>query len=255
MSIEPKKNLGQNFLWDKNIARKIVEAFSQAPTSDVLEVGPGRGILTGYLLEYFGKYLYTVEIDKESAEYLLEAYPGLEDHLIFQDFLKLDFDKYFSNPFSVIGNFPYNISSQIFFRILENRNSIPFVVGMLQKEVADRLASHTGTKSYGKLSVLLQAYYDIKVLFSVGPQSFTPSPRVRSAVVQLKRNNIRQLNCDEDMFFRVVKQSFNQRRKIISNSLKSFLLNLEINDERLKKRPEQLSVEDFVEITEKLSQG
>ncbi len=249
MSVRAKKHLGQHFLWDKNIAIKIVEAFKKAPTSRVLEIGPGKGVLTGYLLDYFDDRLYAVEIDEESAEYLLKNYPEIEKYLLRKDFLKLDLEAYFPGEISIIGNFPYNISSQIFFRILENRNKVPFVVGMLQKEVAERLASKPGTKAYGILSVFLQAYYDIKILFQVGPSSFTPPPKVKSSVISLRRNEIQELDCNEKLFFTIVKQSFNQRRKIIRNSLKSFLLNLEVEDERFQKRPEQLSVNDFVELT------
>jgi len=255
MSVRPKKHLGQHFLWDKNIARKIVEAFRAAPTQQVLEVGPGKGILTQYLLEHYGRRLYAVELDRESGRYLLEEYPELKDYLVQQDFLTMDFSRYFTGSFSVIGNFPYNISSQIFFRLLEYRNTIPFLVGMVQKEVAERIASPPGSKKYGKLSVLLQAYYEVQVLFHVGPGSFQPPPRVQSSVIRLQRNDTHELACDEKIFSRVVKQSFNQRRKIMRNSLKSFLLNLNIEDERLNKRPEQLSVKDFVEITGKLTSG
>ena len=252
MSVRPKKHLGQHFLWDKNIARKIVDAFRDAPSEQVLEVGPGKGVLTQYLLEHFGERLYAVEIDKESGKYLLEEYPELKDYLIQEDFLNMDFSAWFSASFDVIGNFPYNISSQIFFRLLEYRERIPFLVGMVQKEVAERIAAPPGSKTYGKLSVLLQAYYEVKLLFHVGPQSFTPPPRVTSSVIRLRRNQTRKLDCDEKLFFQVVKQSFNQRRKILRNSLKSFLVNLDIEDERFGKRPEQLSVKDFVEITDKL---
>jgi len=255
MSVRPKKHLGQHFLWDKNIARKIVEAFREAPSPQVLEVGPGKGVLTQYLLEEFGDRLYAVEIDRESARYLLESYPQIQDYLIQQDFLTMDISRYFKGAFDVIGNFPYNISSQIFFRLLEHRQQIPLLVGMVQKEVADRIASPPGSKTYGKLSVLLQAFYEVKVLFQVGPQSFTPPPNVTSAVVRLRRNQTQHLACDEKLFSQVVKQSFNQRRKIIRNSLKSFLLPLDIEDERMTKRPEQLSVQDFVELTGKISAG
>jgi 16S rRNA (adenine1518-N6/adenine1519-N6)-dimethyltransferase len=228
---------------------KIVEAFKEAPTSKVLEIGPGKGVLTRYLLDHFDDRLYAVEIDEESADYLLKNYPELEKYLIRKDFLRLDMEAYFPGEISIIGNFPYNISSQIFFRILGNRNKVPFVVGMVQKEVADRLASKPGTKAYGILSVLLQAYYDIEILFRVGPSSFTPPPKVNSSVICLRRNKTEELDCDEKLFSTIVKQSFNQRRKIIRNSLKSFLLNLDVEDERFQKRPEQLSVNDFVELT------
>lgn len=249
MSVRPKKHLGQHFLWDKNIAGKIVESFKDAPSEKVLEVGPGKGVLTRYLLEQFGEKLYAVEIDEESARYLLEEYPQLKDYLIREDFLSMDISRYLEGTFDVIGNFPYNITSQIFFRLLEYRERIHLLVGMVQKEVADRIASKAGSRTYGKLSVLLQAFYRVKVLFQVGPQSFVPPPKVNSAVVRLERNDTRQLGCDEKLFFQVVKQSFNQRRKILRNSLKSFLLNLNVGDERFRKRPEQLTVEDFVEIT------
>lgn len=255
MMVPPKKALGQHYLWDKNIARKIVESFKEAPTSTVLEVGPGRGVLTGFLQENFGKHLYAVEIDRESVDYLMSTYPELKARIILQDFLKIRLEDYFKPPVSIIGNFPYNISSQIFFKVLENRQKVPFLVGMVQKEVADRIASPAGSKNYGKLSVLLQAFYDIRILFTVGPHSFTPPPKVRSSVIRLKRNQTTRLECDEELFFQVVKESFNQRRKIIGNSLKGFLLNLDVKDERFRKRPEQLEVKDFVEITGKLSQG
>ncbi len=253
MSVRPKKHLGQHFLHDQQIARKIVEAFREASTSRVLEVGPGQGILTGYLLEYFDPGLYAVEIDRESGRYLLEQFPRMKKYLILEDFLSMDFSRYFEGPFSLIGNFPYNISSQIFFRVLEHRHQIPLVVGMVQKEVAARLAAGPGSKTYGKLSVLLQAWYDVKVLFHVAPGAFRPPPRVTSSVIRLKRNSVEKLECDEDWFFRVVKHSFNQRRKILRNSLKSFLLNLDLEDERFNKRPEQLGVKDFVEITGKIT--
>ena len=255
MSVRPKKNLGQHFLWDKNIARKIVEAFrKETVTSIVLELGPGKGVLTDLLLEHFGDQLYAVEIDRESVDYLLKVHPELGERLIRQDFLKMNLREYFTPPVSLIGNFPYNISSQILFKVLEHRNNIPLIMGMLQKEVADRIVAPPGSKTYGKLSVLLQAFYSTNILFPVSSQSFTPPPKVRSAVIRLKRNETRRLECDEDLFFRVVKESFNQRRKILGNSLKPFLLNLSVNDERFRKRPEQLDVKDFVEITRKLSQ-
>lgn len=253
MNVRPKKHLGQHFLWDKNIARKIVEAFKEASSEKVLEIGPGKGVLTDYLIEYFGNKLYAVEIDKESTEYLLKEYPDLEKYLIEEDFLKLDLEKQVPGKTSIIGNFPYNISSQIFFKILKNRNTVPFVVGMVQKEVAERIAAPPGSKTYGILSVLLQAYYKVDILFQVGPKSFSPPPKVNSSVIRLKRNDVEKLDCDEKIFFSIVKQSFNQRRKIIRNSLKSFLLNLETEDERLQKRPEQLSVADFVELTRLIS--
>jgi len=254
MSVRPKKHLGQHFLWDKNIAQKIVEAFKAAPTQKVLEVGPGKGVLSQYLLPHFGNDFYAVEIDEESARYLLQVYPELGNHLIEEDFIQMKFTSFTFEAISIIGNFPYNISSQIFFKILDNKDQVPFVIGMVQKEVAERITAKPGSKIYGILSVLLQAYYDVKMLFKVGPGSFHPPPKVNSAVVELKRNNVKQLGCDEKLFFRIVKQSFNQRRKIIRNSLKSFLLNLEVEDDRLQKRPEQLSVQDFVDLSNLITQ-
>jgi 16S rRNA (adenine1518-N6/adenine1519-N6)-dimethyltransferase len=254
MSVRPKKHLGQHFLWDKNIAQKIVQAFKSSSTQKVLEVGPGKGVLSQYLLPHFGNQFYAVEIDEESARYLLKEYPELGNHLIEEDFIKMKFTSFTLEPFSIIGNFPYNISSQIFFKILDNKDQVPFVIGMVQKEVAERISAKPGSKTYGILSVLLQAYYDVKMLFKVGPGSFQPPPKVNSAVVELKRNNVKKLGCDEKLFFRIVKQSFNQRRKIIRNSLKSFLLNLEVEDNRLQKRPEQLSVQDFVDLSNLITQ-
>ena len=253
MSVRPKKHLGQHFLWDKNIAQKIVEAFKAAPTQKVLEIGPGKGVLSQYLLSHFGSNFYAVEIDAESSRYLLKEYPELENHLTEADFLQMNFASFSAEPFSIIGNFPYNISSQIFFKILDNKDQVPFVIGMVQKEVAERISSKPGSKTYGILSVLLQAYFDVKMLFKVAPGSFQPPPKVTSAVIELRRNNVKELACDENLFFRIVKQSFNQRRKIIRNSLKSFLLNLDVEDKRLQKRPEQLSVQDFVDLTTKIS--
>ena len=248
MPVRPKKHLGQHFLWDKNIAQKIVSAFKNAPTNIVLEVGPGKGVLTQYLLQHFSNNFFAVEIDAESTHYLLEKYPELKDYLIEEDFLKMDFKSFTDKPFSIIGNFPYNITSQIFFKILDNRDQISFVIGMVQKEVAERISAKPGSKTYGILSVFLQAYFEVKMLFKVGPGSFQPPPKVNSAVIELKRNHIQHLACDEKLFFQIVKQSFNQRRKIIKNSLKSFLLNLGHEDYRFEKRPEQLSIQDFIEL-------
>jgi len=246
--VRPKKHLGQHFLTDHSIARRIVNALDVTSGETVIEVGPGTGILTEVLLEKKIK-LIPVEIDPESAHHLKMKWPILDELLIEQDFLKLDIDQYTSGPFHVIGNFPYNISSQILFRILEYRQSIPTVVCMLQKEVADRIASPPGSKEYGILSVILQAYYDIKLLFTVKPGSFFPPPKVTSGVIRLVRNNTQSLPCDEKLFVRVVKTVFNQRRKMIRNSIKSILLNLDSNFELLSKRPEQLGVPEFIELT------
>ncbi|HBL77468.1 MAG: 16S rRNA (adenine(1518)-N(6)/adenine(1519)-N(6))-dimethyltransferase [Bacteroidetes bacterium GWF2_42_66] len=247
--VRAKKNLGQHFLKDKNIAQKIVESLSASQIANVLEVGPGMGVLTQFLLEK-SYQTYVIEIDTESVEYLQSHFSQLQDRIISGDFLRLNLQKYFSGPFAVIGNFPYNISSQIFFKVLENREQIPEVVGMIQKEVAERIAAPPGSKTYGIMSVLLQAFYHIEYLFTVSEHVFIPPPKVKSAVVRLTRNDRQHLDCDEKLFFQVVKMAFNQRRKTMRNSLKAM-----ITDEALKHsdllalRPEQLSVSDFELLT------
>lgn len=249
--VTPKKHLGQHFLRDLNIARKIVDALSdhQKYTS-VLEIGPGMGVLTDFLLEKWAQNLYLMDIDQESVQYLNKKYEHLGDHLIQGDFLKADLSKWFSEPFAVIGNFPYNISSQIFFKILDHKNQVPEIVGMLQKEVAERIASGPGNKQYGILSVLLQAYYEVEYLFTVEPEVFNPPPKVRSAVIRLKRNGKMDLGCDEVLFKKLVKQGFQNRRKTLRNALKAINLPAEvIKLDLLNKRAEQLSVDDFVSLT------
>ena len=246
--VKPKKRLGQHFLTDQTIARRIVDALDPKTGETVFEVGPGTGILTGYLLEKEIRLL-PVEIDPESSIHLKQKWPELKDQLIEADFLKLDIDQYTTDKFHVIGNFPYNISSQIFFRVLEFRSRIPSVVCMIQKEVAQRIASPPGSKAYGILSVLLQAYYEIQYLFSVKPGSFFPPPKVTSGVIRLTKNSTTLLPCDEQLFVKVVKCTFNQRRKMIRNSLKSILLHLDEDFELLSKRPEQLGVPEFIKLT------
>ena len=243
--VKPKKSLGQHFLSDQNIARKIVDSLS-SDTTDVLEIGPGMGVLTQYLLNREGIDLRVIEIDRDSVAYLHENFPQLKQ-VWSEDFLKADISSRFVGNFSIIGNFPYNISSQIFFRVLAMRNQIPEVVGMLQKEVAERIASKHGNKSYGILSVLLQAFYDIEYLFTVSEHVFVPPPKVKSAVIRLKRNSTLALPCNEAFFVEVVKAAFNLRRKMLRNSLKAICENLP--DKFAEKRPEQLSVKDFIELT------
>ena len=253
-AVRPKKALGQHFLTDQGVAQAIVAALhTRGP---VLEVGPGTGVLTQYLLRDPSIELKVVEVDSESVRYLLEHYPALASALYEADFLKLDLKKLFPGSFAVIGNFPYNISSQIFFKVLDYREQVPEVVCMIQKEVAERLAAGPGSKTYGILSVLLQAWYDIEYLFTVGEGCFVPPPKVKSAVIRLTRNSRGALGCDEELFKKVVKTTFNQRRKTIRNSLKPVLAALPALPAYipyLDARPEQLSVEEFVELTKALS--
>ena len=243
--VRPKKALGQHFLVDLNIARNIVNALG-TDHDVVIEVGAGMGVLTQYLIENQLDKLQVVEIDKESVEFLKKKFPELEGHLVLGDFLKYDMT---GGDIAVIGNFPYNISSQIFFQILKYRNNVSECVGMIQKEVAERIAAGPGSKTYGILSVLLQAWYDIEYLFTVHENVFNPPPKVKSAVIRLKRNNVKELGCDEKLFVTVVKQAFNQRRKTLRNSLRSLIPVENIENEIFNKRPEQLSVTEFVELT------
>ena len=250
-SVKAKKYLGQHFLNDESIAQRIAESLSfQNP--NVLEIGPGMGVLTKYLVNKPELNFWAVEIDSESVEYLHCHYPNLQ--LLEGDFLKLDLSSLFSQPFAVTGNFPYNISSQILFKVYENRNLIPEVVGMFQKEVAERVAAGPGNKTYGILSVLLSAFYRIEYLFTVNENVFTPPPKVKSAVIRLTRNNIQHLDCDEKHFTQVVKTGFNQRRKTMRNALKPLGADLSaVPETLLQKRAEQLSVANFVLITQQLS--
>ena len=247
--VRPKKALGQHFLVDLNIARNIVNALS-TDHDVVIEVGAGMGVLTQYLIEDQLEKLQVVEIDKESVEFLKKKFPELEGHLVLGDFLKYDMPDV---NIAVIGNFPYNISSQIFFQILKYRNNVSECVGMIQKEVAERIAAKPGSKIYGILSVLLQAWYDIEYLFTVHENVFNPPPKVKSAVIRLKRNNVKELGCDEQQFVAVVKQAFNQRRKTLRNSLRSLIPAEIIDNEIFNKRPEQLSVQEFIYLTKVLS--
>ena len=274
--VRPKKALGQHFLTDLSVARNIADALLVGPDApvggsaespaQVLEVGPGMGVLTQYMLQRPEIALKAVEIDRESVDYLLVHFPQINGSLIEADFLRLKLEQFFPGTFCVIGNFPYNISSQIFFKILDYREQVPQVVCMIQKEVAERIAEKPGTKTYGILSVLLQAWYDIEYLFTVGSGAFNPPPKVQSAVIRLVRNGRTGLGCDEALFKTVVKTSFNQRRKTLRNSLKPLIqakaaregwsaedLAAFVSDPVFELRPERLSVEDFISLTEKLA--
>ena len=271
MEVRAKKALGQHFLTDQKVARAIVDALvipSEASVSPfpVLEVGPGMGVLTQYLLERKDIDLRLIEIDTESVEYLLTHFAGMQGRLMEGDFLTLKLEKLFPEQFAIIGNFPYNISSQIFFKVLDYKDQIPQVVGMVQKEVAERIAEKPGSKTYGILSVLLQAWYDIEYLFTVGSGCFAPPPKVESAVIRLKRNGRESLGCDEALFKTVVKTAFGQRRKMMRNPLKPLAAAKATregwSEEQLADflaqdvftlRPERLSVEDFVSLTNLLA--
>ncbi len=254
--VRPKKHLGQHFLNDETVARNIAESLIIKAPTDVLEIGPGMGVLTKYLLDNPNINLKVVELDSESVVYLQERYPKLNGNIIEADFLKLKLTDIFPGQFCIIGNFPYNISSQIFFKMLDNREQIPQLSGMIQKEVAERMAAKPGSKTYGILSVLLQAYYDIEYLFTVHEHVFTPPPKVKSAVIRMTRNDVQKLNCNEVLFKNVVKTAFNQRRKQMRNSLKSLIEKESaiLANPVFNKRPEQLSVEQFVELTNMIEQ-
>lgn len=248
--VRAKKALGQHFLTDLTIARNIVGALTVSDVRDVLEVGPGMGVLTQYLLEREDIDPRMIEIDEESVDYLLVHFPGIQGKLMEGDYLRLNMRKIFPGPYRVIGNFPYNISSQIFFKILEDKDLVPEVVCMIQKEVAERIAEKPGTKTYGILSVLLQAWYDIEYLFTVGSGAFAPPPKVQSAVIRLRRNSRTDLGCDEKKFKLVVKTAFNQRRKTLRNALKPLIPEgLDTSDAIFDLRAERLGVEDFVYLT------
>ena len=254
MQVRAKKGLGQHFLRDHRIASDIVDALAMGDRTKVLEVGPGMGVLTRFLLEKKSFETTVVEIDRESVSYLKSNIPELEDRIIEGDFLQMDLRKQFTTePFSLIGNFPYNISSQILFKVLDNRNLIPEVVGMLQKEVAERICTGPGSKAYGILSVLLQAWYKVEYLFTVNEEVFDPPPKVKSAVIRLSANGRTELGCNEKLFKSVVKQAFNQRRKMLRNSIKGFTPRYdELDAHTLTRRPEQLSVEEFIRLTNEI---
>lgn len=251
--VKAKKHLGQHFLTDLNIAQKIVNALPQDDLA-ILEIGPGTGVLTQYLIEK--EHFTAFDIDTESIEFLKQKYPQYADKVQFQDFLEADLAPFASKgKFKVVGNFPYNISTQIMFRVLEHRHDITSLVGMFQKEVAQRIAEKPGSKAYGILSVLLQAFYKIEYLFTVSEHVFNPPPKVKSAVIRLTRNSTVALNCNEELFFKVVKASFNQRRKTVRNSVKVLSGNAVVESVFLDKRAEQLSVQDFVSLTNAIEQA
>ena len=249
-TVRAKKNLGQHFLTDKDIATGIVNSLLLDKEEDVLEIGPGMGILTRLLLQKENCRLKVVEIDRESVEWLNTNIPQLNGKIINKDFLKLDISQYFQKPFFVIGNLPYNISSQIFFRILTYKDMVPQIVCMLQKEVAERLCAGPGSKTYGILSVILQAWYKLEYLFTVHEHVFSPPPKVKSAVIRFTRNERTTLDCDEALFIKVIKMAFNQRRKTLRNSLKQMLTDEKMKNENIfSLRPEQLSVAEFEQLT------
>jgi 16S rRNA (adenine1518-N6/adenine1519-N6)-dimethyltransferase len=252
VKVRAKKSLGQHFLKDKAVARRVADSLSGSGCDSILEIGPGTGILTGFLLQRKFRDFRVIEIDNESVHYLQTNFPELSN-LIRGDFLQLDIDRMFPGKLGIIGNFPYNISTQILFKVLDHRNKIVEITGMLQKEVAERICAGPGSRTYGILSVLLQAFYDARYLFTVPESVFSPPPRVKSGVIRLIRNETESLNCDEKLFFRVVKSCFNQRRKTLRNSVRSaFQLRSEDYPE-FHLRPEQLSVYQFINLTNWIS--
>lgn len=250
MTVRAKKHLGQHFLNDKSIAKRIIDSLTWENYNHVLEIGPGTGVLTQFLLEK-KQNISVVEIDIESVEFLNKNYPDLTVYS--EDFLKMDLNRHYKQQICILGNFPYNISSQIVFKIIENRNQIPEMVGMFQKEVAERICSKEGSKVYGILSVLTQAYYTTEYLFTVSENVFTPPPKVKSGVMRMRRHT-EKLEVNEKLFFNVVKLAFNQRRKTLRNALKSILpLEMDFEEKVFKMRAEQLSVDDFIDLTKKIS--
>lgn len=253
-NVKPKKFLGQHFLTDMHIARRIADTVDSHPDLPILEVGPGTGVLTRFLLKK-KRPLKVVELDFESVDYLRQAFPALEDHIIEDDFLKMHLDRLFDGgPFLLTGNYPYNISSQIFFRMLDYKDYIPCCTGMIQREVAQRIAAGPGSRTYGILSILIQAWYDVDYLFTVDETVFNPPPKVKSAVIRMTRNKTTELGCDESLFKQVVKTTFNQRRKQLRNSIKPILGKESplLQDELFTRRPEQLSVSEFIDLTNRV---
>lgn len=258
-TVKAKKHLGQHFLTDLNIAKAIADTVDTCPDIPILEIGPGMGVLTQFLATK-NRELKAVEIDKESVAFLTENYPALRQNIMGDDFLRMDLHNVFNgNQFVLTGNYPYDISSQIFFKMLDNRELIPCCTGMIQREVALRIASEPGNKAYGILSVFIQAWYDVEYLFTVDENVFNPPPKVKSAVIRMTRNNVSDLGCDETLFRRVVKSVFGQRRKMLRVSLRQLLPDLPSTDsffmqDVMTKRPEQLSVNDFIDLTNIVSE-
>lgn len=251
--VRPKKNLGQHFLTDLSIAKAIADTVDACPELPVLEVGPGMGVMTQYLVEK-PRPLKVVEIDRESVAWLNEHFPKIRENILGEDFLRMDLHTVFDGqPFVLTGNYPYDISSQIFFKMLDNKELIPCCTGMIQREVAQRMAAEPGSKTYGILSVLIQAWYNVEYLFTVDEHVFNPPPKVKSAVIRMTRNEVMDLGCDERLFKRLVKTVFNQRRKMLRVSLKQMLPAdssfFTLHSSLLTKRPEQLSIQQFVELT------
>ena len=251
--VRPKKNLGQHFLTDLSIAKAIADTVDACPELPVLEVGPGMGVMTQFLVEK-PRPLKVVEIDRESVAWLNEHFPKLRENILGEDFLRMDLQTVFDGqPFVLTGNYPYDISSQIFFKMLDNKELIPCCTGMIQREVAQRMAAEPGSKTYGILSVLIQAWYNVEYLFTVDEHVFNPPPKVKSAVIRMTRNEVLDLGCDERLFKRLVKTVFNQRRKMLRVSLKQMLPAdspfFTLHSSLLTKRPEQLSIPQFVELT------
>lgn len=255
-TVRAKKHLGQHFLNDKNAAKRIADALDPSlGFTQVLEVGPGMGVLSDFLLEKEEFETFLIDIDDESITYLQDKYPQLGDRLIHGDFLTLDFNQYFGEKVAVIGNYPYNISSQILFKILEERDRVMQMAGMFQKEVAQRCVAQPGTKEYGIISVFLQAYYDVEYLFTVKAGAFNPPPKVLSGVMRMTRNNVTDLGCDEALFWKVVKAGFNQRRKTLRNALSSIITKDKMSNNPLYDlRAERLTVQDFVDLTNDIAQ-
>lgn len=254
--VKPKKFLGQHFLKDLKVAQDIADTVDTFPQLPILEVGPGMGVLTQFLTKK-DRLVKVVEVDFESVAYLHRTYPSLEEHIIEDDFLTMNLTRLFDGkPFVLTGNYPYNISSQIFFKMLENKDLIPCCTGMIQKEVAERIAAAPGNKTYGILSVLIQAWYRVEYLFTVSENVFNPPPKVKSAVIRMTRNEVQDLGCDEKLFKRIVKATFNQRRKMMRNSIKAIIGGESplLQDELMTKRPEQLSVAQFIALTNRVAE-